>query len=138
MTGADEARAPAPTPHSPEAAGLFISDGFVVPGTGLEPIPLLGYLYHDYAIAYAGWISHGVNVSDESLRIQLARSVVYGMLPGVYDKHFAPDVNRYANARKLLKNCTELISGAGQPFLVLGRMLRPPPLACTARPTSDA
>ena len=39
MTGADEARAPAPTPHSPEAAGLFISDGFVVPGTGLEPIP---------------------------------------------------------------------------------------------------
>jgi hypothetical protein len=103
----------------------FTDTVWPVNGPGAVSIPLFIYLYHEYIIGYAGWCDAGFSPMGDA-RIGLARSFIFGMLPGVrYGGPFTIQESNQTEEMLLLCRIAKLVRKCPD-YLLLGMMLPEP------------
>jgi hypothetical protein len=99
--------------------------------------PVFAYLYHPYIIGYTSWVGQHSGAGTlpqteedwEQVGVTaLAKSLVYGKLPGVWERYFRPGDTDSTRRHRILVQHAALTGGEAKRYLLFGEMLRPPPL----------
>lgn len=100
----------------------FTATAWPVSGPGAVSIPLYIYLYHQYQIAYAGWIDGGFSPCGYD-KYGLGRSFIFGMYPGVrVGGNMELKEENPSDELRMLKGYVELMKEFPE-FLLRGRMI---------------
>lgn len=100
-------------------------------------VPVFAYLYHPYIIGYTSWVGQnsGAGLLPETEEdweqvgvTALAKSLIYGKLPGVWERFFRPDTASKSKRYRILVQHAALTGGEAKRYLLFGEMLRPPGL----------
>jgi hypothetical protein len=96
--------------------------------------PLHSFLYHEYANGHEGFYMN--RVSDEALRLSIARAIVTGYMVNLtlreqgligydWDQLWTRAIPDQNGAIDWTKRCTHFRAGIARDYLIFGRMLRP-------------
>ncbi len=100
----------------------FTATVWPVSGPGAVSIPLYIYLYHQYQIAYAGWIDGGFSPCGYE-KYGLGRAFILGMYPGIrVGGNMELKGDNPSDELKMLKGYVELMKEFPE-FLLRGRMI---------------
>ena len=109
----------------------------------IQVAPVFDYVYHAYLIGYTSWA--GMWAGDASIPASeegwetigvtaLAKSLIYGRLPGVWERFFTPETTSNSRRHKILVQHAALTGGDEKRYLLFGTMLRPPPIKTDTTP----
>jgi hypothetical protein len=100
-------------------------------------VPVYAYVYHRYSIGFTSWVGMGAGqgqVTREEAEWEtvgvtaLAKSLVYGKLPGIFEASMPPDQAAGTRRFRMMVQHAALTGGEEKRYLLMGEMLRPPPL----------
>ena len=100
-------------------------------------VPAFAYLYHPYIIGYTSWVGQHSGASlipqteedwEQVGVTALAKSLIYGKLPGVWERYFRPSDAGATNRYRILIQHAALTGGEAKRYLLFGEMLRAPVL----------